>query len=195
MTTTKRSHLGKAGHHAVMAEFLLRGWNVAIPEVDVGEDLFVVDDNADRVTRVQVKTTEQVARSGGKTQAKFGGISRNQLWSSSEVPFYYVFVLREGRTWEFVVLRRKDLRRLRAEAEAVGTKGSTSKRPGPRPKPTEPASEAESGSITIMLTFTETEVTAWGQSLQGFRNNWKEFPEVSVGPGATSRARGRSQAP
>ncbi len=33
-----------------MAEFLLRGWNVAIPEVDVGDDIFVVDDNADRVS-------------------------------------------------------------------------------------------------------------------------------------------------
>ncbi len=27
-----------------MAELLLRGWNVAIPEVDVGDDIFVVRD-------------------------------------------------------------------------------------------------------------------------------------------------------
>ena len=33
----KKSHLGKAGQLAAMAEFLLRGYNVAIPEVDVGD--------------------------------------------------------------------------------------------------------------------------------------------------------------
>jgi len=35
-------YLGKAGHLMVMAEFLTRGWNVAIPEVDIGNDIFVV---------------------------------------------------------------------------------------------------------------------------------------------------------
>ena len=28
-----KSHIGKAGHLAAMAEFLLRGYNVAMPEV------------------------------------------------------------------------------------------------------------------------------------------------------------------
>ena len=32
-------YLGKAGHLTVMSEFLTRGWNVAIPEVDVGDDI------------------------------------------------------------------------------------------------------------------------------------------------------------
>jgi hypothetical protein len=35
-------YVGSAGQMAVMAEFLLRGWNVASPEIDVGEDLFVI---------------------------------------------------------------------------------------------------------------------------------------------------------
>lgn len=30
---------------AVMAEFLVRGYNVAIPEVDIGDDIFVVRDS------------------------------------------------------------------------------------------------------------------------------------------------------
>ena len=33
-------YLGKAGHLTVMSEFLMRGWNVAIPEVDIGDDIF-----------------------------------------------------------------------------------------------------------------------------------------------------------
>jgi len=37
-----------AGQAAVKAEFLARGWNVAVLEVDVGDDLFIVrDDNGD----------------------------------------------------------------------------------------------------------------------------------------------------
>ena len=43
---SKRTNLytGRAGQLAVMAELLLRGWNTAIPEVDVGDDIFVVRD-------------------------------------------------------------------------------------------------------------------------------------------------------
>ena len=35
-----------------MAEFLLRGWNVAIPEVDTGDDIFVVQDENGTLRRV-----------------------------------------------------------------------------------------------------------------------------------------------
>src|SRR3954469_7536587 len=99
MPATKTSHLGKAGHHAVMAEFLLRGWNVAIPEVDVGDDIFVVNDNADRVIRVQVKTTAGVARAGGRVDASFSGFSTRQFWATAEIPFFYVFVRRLHAHW------------------------------------------------------------------------------------------------
>ena len=34
----KSLYIGRAGQMAVMAEFLLRGYNVVIPEVDVGDD-------------------------------------------------------------------------------------------------------------------------------------------------------------
>ncbi|MFN9688681.1 MAG: hypothetical protein ACK57X_07415 [Bacteroidota bacterium] len=40
-----------------MSEFLTRGWNVAIPEVDVGDDIFVVQDDNGTLRRVQVKTS------------------------------------------------------------------------------------------------------------------------------------------
>ena len=51
----KRSHLGMAGHYAAMSEFLLRGYNVAVPAVDTGDDVFVVDDRQGALWRVQVK--------------------------------------------------------------------------------------------------------------------------------------------
>jgi hypothetical protein len=45
MTKKFNLYIGKAGHLAVMSEFLMLGWNVAIPEVDTGEDIFVVQDD------------------------------------------------------------------------------------------------------------------------------------------------------
>ena len=39
-----------------MSEFLLRGYNVAVPEVDIGDDIFVVHDAAGELWRIQVKT-------------------------------------------------------------------------------------------------------------------------------------------
>jgi hypothetical protein len=44
MSKRQNLYLGKAGQLLVMSEFLARGWNVATPEVDVGDDLFVIED-------------------------------------------------------------------------------------------------------------------------------------------------------
>ncbi len=41
---------------AVMAEYLARGYNVAIPEVDIGDDIFVVRDEIGEFSRIQVKS-------------------------------------------------------------------------------------------------------------------------------------------
>ena len=37
----RSAYVGKAGQLAVMAEYLMRGYNVAMPEVDEGDDVFV----------------------------------------------------------------------------------------------------------------------------------------------------------
>src|SRR5687768_10938093 len=58
----------KSGQMAVMAEFLIRGYNVAVPEVDVGEDIFVVKDKDGNLSRIQVKSaTARELRNGGFT--------------------------------------------------------------------------------------------------------------------------------
>ena len=52
----RRTYTGRSGQMAVMAELLDRGCNVAVPEVDVGRDLFAfLDEDAD-VTHLQIKT-------------------------------------------------------------------------------------------------------------------------------------------
>ena len=56
MSKLKNQYVGRSGHLAVMAEFLIRGYNTAIPEVDRGDDILVVEDAVGQIWRVQVKT-------------------------------------------------------------------------------------------------------------------------------------------
>jgi hypothetical protein len=39
----KKTHFVRAGEYYGMSELLLRGWNVAVPVVDVGDDVFVIE--------------------------------------------------------------------------------------------------------------------------------------------------------
>jgi hypothetical protein len=61
------SYVGRSGQLAAMSEFLLRGYNVAIPEVDVGDDIFVVYDRLPKLWRIQVKTAIGVERQYGSS--------------------------------------------------------------------------------------------------------------------------------
>ena len=72
MTKLQDLYTGCSGQSAVMSEFLIRGYNVAVPEVDIGDDLFVVHDIAGSFWRVQVKTAN------GK-HLKLGGYSAQLL--------------------------------------------------------------------------------------------------------------------
>ncbi len=60
-----------------MSELLLRGWNVAVPVVDVGDDVFVIDDNEKTTRRVQVKSSRIEAQDNAP-MASFT-LSRAQL--------------------------------------------------------------------------------------------------------------------
>ena len=56
MSELQNMYKGRSGQLAVMAELLARCYNVAIPEVDRGDDIFVVEDGSDNIWRIQVKT-------------------------------------------------------------------------------------------------------------------------------------------
>src|SRR5438132_6196928 len=102
-----KNYVGKGGHLAVMGEFLLRGYNVAMPEVDVGDDVFVVHDRKGTLWRVQVKTAVgQATRSGYR--AKFS-IAARQLGTKKRPDLFFVLTVRAGDHWEFVTLPRQTL--------------------------------------------------------------------------------------
>lgn len=90
----KRSHLGMAGHHAAMAEFLYRGYNVAVPAVDIGDDVYVVEDRLGTMWRLQVKTSDQPEASIGTYQ-----ISRAQLREAKENELFFMFMIRWKDRW------------------------------------------------------------------------------------------------
>lgn len=92
MTKKFNQYLGKAGHLAVMSEFLMLGWNVAIPEVDIGDDIFVVQDDNGTLRRVQVKTSTATIHKNS-----FSGqfnVSLKNLRNISNILVQYIFIIR-----------------------------------------------------------------------------------------------------
>jgi hypothetical protein len=108
-TRNRRAFFGRSGHLAVMSEFLHRRINVAIPEVDVGDDVFVVKGNDEAVMRVQVKSATAKVQQNGYV-ATFT-VPEAQLSVSNDYPsLVYVFAIRHGNRWsDFIVVRRTAL--------------------------------------------------------------------------------------
>ena len=97
-------HVGKAGQLAVMSELSLRGYNVAIPEIDTGDDVFVVDDLKGTLWRIQVKTAMPKPQ---KTSRRYQFRCRESAISTPVTPeATFVFVLRDGSGWRFLVVAR-----------------------------------------------------------------------------------------
>src|SRR3954451_812684 len=111
-TSKHNLYTGRSGQLAVMSVFLNRGYNVAIPEVDVGDDIFVVRDTDGDLSRIQVK-----AASGKGSLRHYGDyqVPLAQLQRQHQPELFYVFTLHYDDMWrEFLVIRRDVLERLRA---------------------------------------------------------------------------------
>lgn len=150
-------YTGRAGQLAVMAEFLVRGYNVAIPEVDVGDDIFVVSDESGDYSRVQVKTTLAKPTRHGYS-ARYV-IKLSQLERRTFPPSWYVFANRIGDEWSsFLVIPRQNLYELYDNYEI----GSLTK----------------SGLITLYLSYREDSVICSEQDLSKYLNNWERWPFI-----------------
>ena len=93
----KSLYIGRAGQMAVMAKFLIRGYNIAIPEVDVGDDIFVVKDSNGDYSRVQVKTALATKTRSGYS-ARYS-LRFSQLETRSIPETWYVFANRLEDNW------------------------------------------------------------------------------------------------
>ncbi len=146
-------YFGKAGHLFVMSEFLLRGWNVAIPEVDVGDDIFVVKDFNGELVRVQVKTSKANYLKNGGYTAQFK-LSLKQLRDSiKEVS--YVFVVRETNNWNLPIIIDQQILLGLYENESLGSEYKD--------------------NLTLRLTFKNGKVTNKQIDLTEYQNNFEDF--------------------
>jgi hypothetical protein len=183
----KKTHFGRAGEYFAMSELLLRGWNVAVPVVDVGDDVFVIDDNDKTTRRLQVKTseTEPVKTRAGAmgVRARFT-LSRVQLSTAQQIELFYMLLLRVETRWRFLVVPRADLAEVRNARIASATTRSTR---GRKPLPDDKATRDELG-LEIVLAGDDAKgwkASGWGASLSAYLDRWPaDLREVRGGPGS-----------
>jgi hypothetical protein len=156
MSKKNNLYLGKAGQLVVMAEFLARGWNVATPEVDIGDDLFVVEDKKGIFVRVQVKTAQATERQGGFS-LQFN-IPVKQLIEEISPEIYYVFVARRGSTWVGNIIISREML---AEIFGLNTIGSVYKE-----------------NLILYFAFQNDKVTCSKTDFTPFLNNYEDFPTI-----------------
>jgi hypothetical protein len=169
----KISHLGMSGHLAVMSELLRLGYNVSMPYVDVGEDIYVIDDvSGEHIAHVQVKTATADADPARQSVAGGYQLRRDQLFGSRRTPLFYAFaLLTPNEEWDFIIIKREELNSLRREYD----------------KKRGALKELSSPTYFIQLQFTEKDVRVWDSSLQTYRGRMvleRYFPRVTSGPGA-----------
>lgn len=182
---TTRLHYGMAGHLAAMSEFLLRGYNVAIPMVDVGDDVFVVDDRDGALRRIQVKSAERTAdtQERGSEKTVSYKLSRRQLRKAKATELFYMFMVRWERRWRFVLIPRLDLDELQ-RAYVARRDGATGR--GAKPKGDD---DVSTDVLMLRITWSEDDAVGWGVSFKDYMDRWiDEFPEITGGPGSSGQA-------
>ncbi len=151
----RKLYVGKAGQLAVMAEFLLLGYNVAMPEVDEGDDVFVVRSKSGQLWRIQVKTgVGKRQRRGWRT--KFS-VNENQIRTETFPDLFFILALRKGTAWEFLLIPREQL-----HLEVVDHQ----------------AGSASRDNRLFTVAFQDTAVRCSGRDWQAWRNNWSEWPVI-----------------
>lgn len=161
----RRAYTGRSGQMAVMAELLDRGCNVAVPEVDVGRDLFAFLDEEEETTHIQVKTARKrtAVKDDGSYTAQID-VPLGQLRQPDEPPLYYAFAMRvKGRWADFIIIGRDSLNAVRV-AKHIGNEYTDKK--------------TDKQHLKLTFLFSKDEVTCSGESFQEYRNAWTILPPV-----------------
>lgn len=181
-----------------MSELLLRGWNVAVPVVDVGDDVLFIDDRAHRTGRLQVKTATAIPATieiidryrkrppwnerivGRLFVARFM-ISRIQLLDGTGNRLFYMFLARDSHAcrWRFVAISREELADMKRELElqAPARKG-----PG-RPRARDEVATSDDWALDIV--FDNCEATLGDMTLRPYLDRWPDdLPAIDDGPGS-----------
>lgn len=160
-----------------MSELLLRGWNVAVPVVDVGDDVFIIDDADLKTLRLQVKSAQAT---GGGAGFKFTfKLSRSQLARVERIELCSMLMLRFPDRWRFLVVPRDALNRARKEEEQH-------RRPGKRGRPMVSDEAAKGDALSLIIELRGDDASGWGTQLSQYLDRWPpQIPVVAGGPGST----------
>jgi hypothetical protein len=160
---TRDQFTGRAGQLAVVAELLHRGCNAAIPEVDLGNDIFAYKENRSEMVHIQVKTNSRqtMYKDGSGYSVRFG-IPMKQLSEPDEEnrPLYYVLaVRREGEWIDFLVISRDELNTYWESRVGFGSENALSE------------------NLEITVEFRD-QVRCSGEVLTHCRNAWHLLPPL-----------------
>jgi len=122
MRGNKHLYLGRAGQLYIVAEFLLQDWNAAIPEIDTGDDVFVVQDKIGLFKRIQVKTITGTKRKNGYS-AKFI-IPYTKISTPVNPELVFFLLIRHSNEWvNYFIIERQKLHDY-VDLNNVGSKNS-----------------------------------------------------------------------
>jgi hypothetical protein len=154
--TSRDTYTGKAGQMAVQAELLARQCNVAVPEVDEGEDVFTFVFREPDVTRIQVKTATAERLQEARRYAAKVSVPLEQLHDDGHMELYYVFAIRLDNLWVNVVSR--------TELNAWSTDGGMG------------YVNLRARELQLYLSFSPDALVCSGRDLQPYRNAWERLP-------------------
>lgn len=156
---SRNAFLGRSGQLAVMSELLHRKINVAIPEVDVGDDIFVVRGNDEAVTRVQVKSATAQMQQNSYV-ARFTVPLDQLAVPGDSPPLVYIFAVRFRDRWsDFIIVRRSALFARFVEGggkRVISRDGKT--------------------DVAFRVKFTESTTHSGSINIQRHRNAWNPWP-------------------
>jgi len=94
-----------------MGEFAIRGYNVALPEIDKGDDVYVLNEITGKLDRVQVKAATPQTRDGCY-QVVILDSQINTNPSPGMPELHFIFALRHQEQWRFVIVSRINLKKI-----------------------------------------------------------------------------------
>lgn len=163
---TDDAFTGRAAQLAVMAELLRLCCNAAIPEVDLGTDVFVFKDDRAAAVRLQVKAcaASHDYKDESGYSAKFA-LPMKQFHRPDDPPLFYALaVLRDGKWADFLVVSRAKLQSYYNGDEPFGSLNNVN------------------SELVLTVEFRK-EVTCSGQTLTDCRNAWESLPPLQATPG------------
>ena len=159
---TQDTFTGRSGQQAVLAELLARQCNAAVPEVDLGHDVFAFRDHRTEIARLQVKTSASARRYKRRPGyvARFN-IPIRQLVASEPPELWYVFAVRLEQRWtDFLVMGRSVLAQFFTDAPRFGYRN------------------LGTGELELRVVFDDAHVWCDRIDLSAYRNAWELLPPL-----------------